>query len=119
MGENAITIRPDDQIFEFICSLADYHDTSRSQAAQLLILEGFHSREQRLRFEQLNTKVNLLLENSGLDELVEDDLEEDFAEILGTSPPAERLALDLADRPHPAFYIQELTPQSAMEQLNE
>ncbi|QAU11381.1 hypothetical protein EKH57_00430 (plasmid) [Halorubrum sp. BOL3-1] len=93
----------DEDLDAIIESVADYHDIPRSRAVELLLRKGVQAREMRYRFEQLDAKLDHLIDNLGVGSTATDAVEERFGTVSDRSLPADVSGVELADSPLPYF----------------
>jgi hypothetical protein len=102
MGER-IGAMVDEDLNEILEAVAEYHDIPKSRAVELLLREGVQAREMRYRFEQLDAKLDVLIENLGGEPFAADAVEERFAAVSERGLPGGVSGVDLTDRPFPYF----------------
>jgi len=95
-------------------SLAEYHDISKSNAIKLLLLEGIRAREMRLRFEQLDAKLDVLIENLGGEQVAEKKIEDRLDRVLDRGLPGDLYGLK--SKPHPFYQPASDTPDRSSEE---
>ena len=93
----------DEDLDVIIESVADYHDIPRSRAVEPLLREGVQAREMRYRYEQMDAKVDYLIDNLGVGSTATDAVEERFETVSDRSLPAGVSGVELADSPLPYF----------------
>ncbi|MCD2200904.1 hypothetical protein LPA44_13510 [Halobacterium sp. KA-4] len=102
MGEQ-ISSSVDEGLNETIEGVAEYHDISKSRAIELLLQEGVRAREMRYRFEQLDAKLDLLIESLGGEPVAPEAVNERFEAVSERGLPGGLSGVDLADNPFPYF----------------
>lgn len=102
MGDR-ISAMVDEDLNAIIDTVADYHDISKSQAVELLLREGVHAREMRYRYEQMDAKLDHLIDNLGVGSTATDAVEDRFETVSERSLPAGVAGVELADSPLPYF----------------
>lgn len=102
MGEN-ISSHVDEELNQLIESVAEYHNIPKSRAIELLLREGAHAWEMRLRFEQLDAKLDVLLNNLGGGADATEEVTERLETVMDRGLPGGTTGVDLADQPHPYF----------------
>ncbi|NGM71377.1 hypothetical protein G6M89_20665 [Natronolimnobius sp. AArcel1] len=100
MSRNISSHVPDD-VAAGIDAIAEYHDISASKAILLILLEGFHAREMRYRQEIIDAKLDVFIENFGVEEETQNKVESRLSEISNRSIPESTLGMELMDEPHP------------------
>ncbi|MFD1635324.1 hypothetical protein ACOZ4L_16525 (plasmid) [Haloplanus ruber] len=98
-----ITSRVDSDVAATIESVAEYHDISESRAVELLLREGLHARAQRYRMEQLDAKMDILIESLGGEPVAREAVKERFEQVTDRGLPEATFAVDLEEQPHPFF----------------
>lgn len=102
MGER-ISAMVNEDLDVIIEAVAEHHSISKSSAIELLLREGVQAREMRYRFEQLDAKLDHLLENLGTSTNVASTVEERFETVTDRPVPAGVSGVELADSPLPYF----------------
>lgn len=102
MGER-ISSYVDENLNETVEAVAEYHDIPKSRAVELLLREGVQAREMRYRFEQLDAKLDVLIESLGGEPVATEAVEERFAAVSERALPGGVTGVDLADSPLPYF----------------
>lgn len=102
MGER-ISAMVSEDLDVIIEAVAEHHSISKSSAIELLLREGVQAREMRYRFEQLDAKLDHLLENLGTSTTVANTVEDRFETVSERPMPAGVSGVELADSPLPYF----------------
>lgn len=102
MGER-ISSYVDVDLVETIEAVAEHHDISSSKAIELLLVEGTRAREMRYRYEQLDAKLDLLIESLGGEPVAAEAVEERFEKVAQRRLPGGVSGVELADSPAPIF----------------
>jgi len=93
----------DEDLNSILEAMANHHDIPKSRVIELLLREGVQAREMRYRFEQLDAKLDHLLENLGTSTTVANTVEDRFETISERPMPAGVSGVELADSPLPYF----------------
>lgn len=102
MGER-ISSFVDEDLNQTIEAVAEYHDIPKSRAVELLLREGVQAREMRFRFEQLDAKLDILIESLGGQPVAKEAVEERYQRVLERGLPGGVSGVDMADTPVPYF----------------
>lgn len=93
----------DEDLNATIEAVAEYHDISKSRTIELLLREGVQARELRYRFEQMDAKLDLLVESLGGDYVLGETVEDRFETVSKRELPADIVGVELANKPFPYF----------------
>jgi len=99
-----------------IVAVAEHHDISNSKAVELLLREGVQAREMRYRYEQLDAKMDVLIESLGGEPVAAEAVEERFEQVAERGLPAGVTGVDLIDSPTPYFQAAGDIPDRADEE---
>lgn len=102
MGER-ISSYVDGDLVETIEAVAEHNDISSSKAIELLLVEGVRAREMRYRYEQLDAKLDVLIESLGGEPVAAEAVEERFEQVAQRGLPGGVSGAELADSPAPIF----------------
>jgi hypothetical protein len=102
MGEQ-ISSMVDEDLNATIEAVAEYHDIPKSRAIELLLREGVQARELRYRFEQMDAKLDILIESLGGEPVAREAVSERFETVSDRELPAGVVGVDLVDNPMPYF----------------
>jgi hypothetical protein len=103
MGER-ISSYVDDSLLDTIEAVAEHHDISNSKAIVLLLVEGTRAREMRYRYEQMDAKLDILIESLGGEPVAAEAVEERFERVAERGLPGGLGGVELADSPAPHFH---------------
>ncbi|WP_420191959.1 hypothetical protein [Haloplanus salinarum] len=98
-----ITSRVDSDLAARIESVAEYHDISESRAVELLLREAMNARSLRYRMEQLDAKMDIMIESLGGEPVAREAVSERFETVTKRGLPEAASGVDLAEQPHPFF----------------
>jgi hypothetical protein len=102
MGER-ISSYVDGSLLNTIEAVAEHHDISNSKAIEVLLVEGVRAREMRYRYEQLDAKLDVLIESLGGEPVAAEAVEERFKRVAERGLPGGLGDVDLTDSPTPYF----------------
>lgn len=102
MGER-ISSYVDEDLDVTIEAVAEYHDIPKSRAVELLLREGVRAREMRYRYEQMDAKLDFLIESLDGESVPKEAVKERFETVSERELPADVVGVDLADSPLPFF----------------
>jgi hypothetical protein len=92
-----------EELVSTIEAVAEHHDISNSKAIELLLVEGVQAREMRYRYEQLDAKLDVLIESLGGEPVAAEAVEERFEQVAERGLPGGVTGVDLTDSPAPYF----------------
>jgi hypothetical protein len=115
MGERISSYVGEDLV-DTIVAVAEHHDISTSKAIELLLREGVQAREMRYRYEQLDAKLDVLIESLGGEPVAAEAVEERFERVARRGLPGGVTGVDLADSPTPYFQAAGNIPDRADEE---
>lgn len=104
----------DDALEEQIETFAEYHDISTSKAMKILLVEGVRAREMRLRFEQMDAKLDALVESLAGEQIVAEAVKARFERVLDRGVAAD--LYDIKDEPHPFYQSASEIPDRSNEE---
>jgi hypothetical protein len=93
----------DDELAELISAMADHHNVPEARIVELLLREGVHSRDIRLRILQVEAKLDLIVDGFAEEENAKELMREQVPTALGLPLPDGTTGIDLVDEPFPAF----------------
>jgi antitoxin component of RelBE/YafQ-DinJ toxin-antitoxin module len=101
--KESISARVDNDLAAIIESVAAYHDIPKSRAIELLLREALNSRALRYRMEQLDAKMDIMIESLGGEPVAREAVSERFETVSKRGLPEAASGVDLAEQPHPFF----------------
>ena len=108
----------DDDLYQLIEAIAEYHDIPTSRVVELLLREGVQARNLRYRFEQLDAKLDVFIESLGGEHAAEETVEQRLKKVGERGLPAGVTGVDLADKPLPIFQAGGELPDRSMDELD-
>lgn len=101
--KESITAKIDGNLDLIIEAVAEHHDISKSRTIELLLREGVNAREMRYRLEQMDAKIDILIESLGGEPIAREAVEERFETVTERGLPEAVAGVDLANEPLPFF----------------
>jgi len=102
MGDQ-ISAMVDGDLNSILEAMAKHHDIPKSRVIELLLREGVHAREMRYRYEQMDAKLDHLIDSLNVGSTATDAVEDRFETVSERSLPAGVAGVELADSPLPYF----------------
>jgi len=102
MGDQ-ISAMVDEDLNSVLEAMAAHHDIPKSRVIELLLREGVHAREMRYRYEQMDAKLDHLIDSLNVGSTATDAVEDRFETVSERSLPAGVAGVELADSPLPYF----------------
>ncbi len=103
MGDQ-ISAMVDEDLNSILEAMAKHHDIPKSRVIELLLREGVHAREMRYRYEQMDAKLDHLIDSLNVGSSATDAVEDRFETVSERSLPAGVAGVELADSPLPYFH---------------
>lgn len=100
----------EDELGDLISAMAEFHNVPEARIVELLLREGAHSRDLRLRILQVETKLDLILDSFAEEENAKELMREQVPAALGVPLPDGTTGVDLVDEPFPAFQSTGIRP---------
>ena len=94
-----------DELYSLLEEIGDYHDIPMSRVIELLLREGVNAREQRCKLEQLDAKLDVMINRFGVD--IDDEISERKKQVSGY-PLVDGTTgadIDTKNEPHPFFQL--------------
>lgn len=101
----------DDETAEYIDAIAEHYGLAKTKVMALLIREGIQARTHRIRLEQLNAKLDVLMEGYAAEDEAREAIRDQWQSAADVDLPGSVFASGSVKEPFPAFQSPGLQPE--------